>query len=134
MLDYLANGIGLLGGSPVERGDDLEMQWARIPLFGEDFLLLRQPDGQDGVKVYAHRTVDPDPERGLMLFRQALAINLGTAHGDGPVYCLEDGTDRFVAVLLAQGAHPGEVLSRMEHVARQLAAWTGEGLLLEEQS
>jgi hypothetical protein len=67
----------------------------------------------------------------VVLMQAALETNLGIVHPAGPTYCMESETNQMVAVLRIpyDEAHAGDVLARMEGVARQLGAWTAAGLL-----
>ena len=99
-------------------------------MWGEDFLLTRQPLWPEGVLIYAHRPIAGDTPRGAVM-QAALETNLGITSPFGPTYCMESETDQIVAVLRIphDQAHAGEVLARMERVARQFGAWTADGLL-----
>jgi hypothetical protein len=128
--DYLVSELDRLISTTSLRGEDAAVQWARIEMWGEDFLLTRQPLWSEGTLIYAHRPMPGDAQR-VRLMEAALETNLGTVHPAGPTYCMESETNQMVAVLRIpyEQAHAGDVLGHMEGVARQFGAWTAAGLL-----
>jgi len=128
--ELMADEVARLGGAALEHGEDIAVQWARIELYGEQYLMTRRTAVQDGATIYAHRPMVAGEQRGLLL-QFAMATNLETVHGMGPVYCLDDGSDQLVAVVSVPfaGTHAGEVLDLLESVACQLREWTNSGLL-----
>ena len=128
--DYLVSELDRLTSTRSLRGGDAAIQWARIEMWGEDFLLTRQPLWPEGTLIYAHRPIAGDARR-VALMQAALETNLGIVHPAGPTYSMESETNQMVAVLRIsyEEAHAGDVLARMEGVARQFGAWTAAGLL-----
>jgi hypothetical protein len=128
--DYLAGALDRLTSRTSLRGEDAAVQWTRIEMWGEEFLLTRQTLWPEGALIYAHRPIAGDTQR-VALMQAALEINLGITHPAGPTYCMEPETDQIAAVLRIpyDQAHAGDVLARMEGVARQFGAWTAAGLL-----
>jgi hypothetical protein len=128
--DYLAGELDRLTSTVSSRGEDAAVQWARTEIWGEDFLLTRQPPWPEGTLIYAHRPIAGDAQRAALM-QAALETNLGIVHPAGPTYCMEAESDQLVAVLRISydHAHAGDVLARMEGVARQFGAWTAAGLL-----
>jgi hypothetical protein len=128
--NHLVNELDRLTGTTSPHGEEACVQWARVDMWGEEFLLTGQPLWPDGALIYAHRPIAGNAQR-VALMQAALETNLGITNPAGPTYCMEPETDQIAAVLRIpyDQAHAGDVLARMEVVARQFGAWTAAGLL-----